>query len=119
MKVRAAVAHEAGTPLVIETVDLDGPRAGEVGRWSGGAHLALDAETLGLEPALLIGLGHDESPLDLQPWQLLVALVPIAIVAMTRNITDRAPPKRCPRGSMSRTGMGRVMERFSWEVRVE
>ena len=30
MKVSAAVAFEAGTPLVIETVDRDGPRAGEV-----------------------------------------------------------------------------------------
>ena len=30
MKVRAAVAHEAGAPLVIETVDLAGPKAGEV-----------------------------------------------------------------------------------------
>ena len=30
MKVRAAVAHKAGEPLAIETVDLDGPRAGEV-----------------------------------------------------------------------------------------
>ncbi|MCB1606715.1 MAG: S-(hydroxymethyl)glutathione dehydrogenase/class III alcohol dehydrogenase [Xanthomonadales bacterium] len=30
MKVRAAVAHRAGAPLSIETVDLDGPRAGEV-----------------------------------------------------------------------------------------
>ena len=30
MKTRAAVCHQAGTPLVIETVDLDGPRAGEV-----------------------------------------------------------------------------------------
>jgi len=30
MKVRAAVAHKAGDPLVVETVDLDGPRAGEV-----------------------------------------------------------------------------------------
>ena len=30
MKVRAAVAHAAGKPLAIETVDLDGPRAGEV-----------------------------------------------------------------------------------------
>ncbi len=30
MEVRAAVAHEAGKPLVIETVDLEGPRAGEV-----------------------------------------------------------------------------------------
>jgi S-(hydroxymethyl)glutathione dehydrogenase / alcohol dehydrogenase len=30
MKVRAAVAHQAGMPLEIETVDLAGPRAGEV-----------------------------------------------------------------------------------------
>ena len=30
MKTRAAVAVEAGKPLVIEEVDLDGPRAGEV-----------------------------------------------------------------------------------------
>jgi len=30
MKVRAAVAHTPGKPLVIEEVDLDGPRAGEV-----------------------------------------------------------------------------------------
>src|ERR1051325_10382253 len=30
MKVKAAVAHKAGAPLVVETVDLEGPRAGEV-----------------------------------------------------------------------------------------
>src|SRR5574343_1238289 len=30
MKVKAAVAYEAGKPLVIETVDLEGPKAGEV-----------------------------------------------------------------------------------------
>ena len=30
MKTRAAVAYGAGKPLVIETVDLEGPRAGEV-----------------------------------------------------------------------------------------
>jgi len=30
MKVKAAVAHKAGALLTIETVDLDGPRAGEV-----------------------------------------------------------------------------------------
>jgi S-(hydroxymethyl)glutathione dehydrogenase / alcohol dehydrogenase len=30
MKTRAAVAHKAGAPLTIETVNLDGPRAGEV-----------------------------------------------------------------------------------------
>ena len=30
METRAAVAHEAGKPLVIETVNLEGPKAGEV-----------------------------------------------------------------------------------------
>src|SRR4051812_2343366 len=30
MDVRAAVAHKAGAPLTIETVQLAGPRAGEV-----------------------------------------------------------------------------------------
>ena len=30
MKVKAAIATKAGAPLTIETVDLDGPRAGEV-----------------------------------------------------------------------------------------
>ncbi|HEX5693436.1 MAG TPA: S-(hydroxymethyl)glutathione dehydrogenase/class III alcohol dehydrogenase [Arenimonas sp.] len=30
MKVKAAVAHKAGAPLTIETVDLEGPRVGEV-----------------------------------------------------------------------------------------
>jgi S-(hydroxymethyl)glutathione dehydrogenase / alcohol dehydrogenase len=30
MQVKAAVAHQAGAPLTIETVDLEGPRAGEV-----------------------------------------------------------------------------------------
>ncbi len=30
MKTRAAVAYKAGSPLVIETVDLEGPKAGEV-----------------------------------------------------------------------------------------
>ena len=30
MKTRAAVAWQAGAPLSIETVDLAGPRAGEV-----------------------------------------------------------------------------------------
>jgi S-(hydroxymethyl)glutathione dehydrogenase/alcohol dehydrogenase len=30
MKIKAAVAHQAGKPLAIETVDLTGPKAGEV-----------------------------------------------------------------------------------------
>ncbi len=32
MDVRAAVAHKAGEPLVIETVQLEGPKAGEAVR---------------------------------------------------------------------------------------
>ena len=63
MKMRAAVAHEAGKPLTIETVDLDGPREGEVlieVRATGICHT--DAYTLsgkdpeGLFPAVL---GHE------------------------------------------------------------
>src|ERR1700754_1264797 len=30
MDIKAAVAHKAGAPLSIETLDLDGPKAGEV-----------------------------------------------------------------------------------------
>ena len=30
MDVRAAVAHQAGQPLVMENLQLDGPKAGEV-----------------------------------------------------------------------------------------
>ncbi|MDH5536561.1 MAG: S-(hydroxymethyl)glutathione dehydrogenase, partial [Betaproteobacteria bacterium] len=29
MKSKAAIAYKAGAPLAIETVDLDGPKAGE------------------------------------------------------------------------------------------
>jgi S-(hydroxymethyl)glutathione dehydrogenase/alcohol dehydrogenase len=63
MRVRAAVAHQAGAPLTIETIDLDGPRAGEALveiKASGVCHT--DAFTLsgrdpeGLFPAIL---GHE------------------------------------------------------------
>src|SRR5579859_7074144 len=63
MKVRAAVAWEAGKPLVVETVDLEGPKAGEVLveiKATGVCHT--DAFTLsgddpeGLFPAIL---GHE------------------------------------------------------------
>ncbi|MBV9692818.1 MAG: S-(hydroxymethyl)glutathione dehydrogenase, partial [Alphaproteobacteria bacterium] len=30
MKTKAAVAYRAGAPLVVESVDIEGPRAGEV-----------------------------------------------------------------------------------------
>ena len=63
MKVEAAVAHKAGAPLTIETVDLEGPHAGEVLvqlKATGICHT--DAYTLsgddpeGLFPAIL---GHE------------------------------------------------------------
>ena len=63
MKTQAAVAFEAGKPLVIETIDLEGPRAGEVLveiKATGVCHT--DAFTLsgddpeGLFPAIL---GHE------------------------------------------------------------
>jgi S-(hydroxymethyl)glutathione dehydrogenase / alcohol dehydrogenase len=63
MKIRAAVAHAAGKPLSIETVELEGPKAGEVLvelRATGVCHT--DAFTLsgadpeGLFPAIL---GHE------------------------------------------------------------
>jgi S-(hydroxymethyl)glutathione dehydrogenase / alcohol dehydrogenase len=63
MKIRAAVALKAGAPLEIETVDLEGPKAGEVLveiKATGVCHT--DAYTLsgkdpeGLFPAVL---GHE------------------------------------------------------------
>ncbi len=63
MKVRAAVAHAAGKPLAVESVELEGPRAGEVLveiKATGVCHT--DAYTLsgrdaeGLFPAIL---GHE------------------------------------------------------------
>jgi S-(hydroxymethyl)glutathione dehydrogenase/alcohol dehydrogenase len=63
MKVRAAVAHKAGAPLSIETVDLEGPRAGEVmveikatGICHTDAYTLSGADPEGLFPAVL---GHE------------------------------------------------------------
>jgi S-(hydroxymethyl)glutathione dehydrogenase/alcohol dehydrogenase len=63
MKTRAAVATRAGAPLVIETVDLEGPRAGEVlveVKASGVCHTdeftRSGADPEGLFPAIL---GHE------------------------------------------------------------
>jgi S-(hydroxymethyl)glutathione dehydrogenase / alcohol dehydrogenase len=63
MKTRAAVAHKAGAPLTIETVDLEGPRAGEVlveikatGICHTDAYTLSGADPEGLFPAIL---GHE------------------------------------------------------------
>src|SRR5579864_5718775 len=63
METRAAVAHKAGQPLVIETVRLDGPKAGEVlvevkatGICHTDAYTLSGADPEGLFPAIL---GHE------------------------------------------------------------
>src|SRR3954466_14558528 len=63
MDVRAAVAHRAGAPLTIETVQLAGPRAGEVlveikatGICHTGQFTGSGADPEGLFPAIL---GHE------------------------------------------------------------
>ncbi len=63
MDVRAAVAHEAGKPLTIETVQLEGPKAGEVlveikatGICHTDAFTLSGADPEGLFPAIL---GHE------------------------------------------------------------
>ena len=63
MQVRAAVAHKAGAPLSIETVELDGPKSGEVlveikatGVCHTDAYTLSGADPEGLFPAIL---GHE------------------------------------------------------------
>src|ERR1051326_5020460 len=63
METRAAVAHQAGAPLRIETVRLDGPKTGEVlvevkatGICHTDAYTLSGADPEGLFPAIL---GHE------------------------------------------------------------
>jgi len=63
MQVRAAVAHKAGAPLTVETVELEGPKAGEVlvevkatGICHTDAYTLSGADPEGLFPAIL---GHE------------------------------------------------------------
>jgi S-(hydroxymethyl)glutathione dehydrogenase/alcohol dehydrogenase len=80
MKVRAAVAREAGQPLSIEDVDLEGPRAGEVLveiKATGVCHT--DAFTLsgrdpeGLFPSIL---GHEGAGVVAEVGQGVTAVAP-------------------------------------------
>ncbi|MFP6749375.1 MAG: S-(hydroxymethyl)glutathione dehydrogenase/class III alcohol dehydrogenase [Alphaproteobacteria bacterium] len=80
MDVRAAVAHKAGAPLSIETVQLDGPRAGECLveiKASGVCHT--DAFTLsgddpeGLFPAIL---GHEGAGVVVEVGAGVTSLTP-------------------------------------------
>jgi S-(hydroxymethyl)glutathione dehydrogenase/alcohol dehydrogenase len=63
MKTRAAVAWEAGKPLTVETIEIGGPRAGEVlvevmatGVCHTDAYTLSGADPEGLFPAIL---GHE------------------------------------------------------------
>ena len=80
METRAAVAHKAGAPLSIETVHLDGPRAGEVLveiRATGICHT--DAFTLsgedpeGIFPAIL---GHEGAGVVVEVGEGVTSVAP-------------------------------------------
>ncbi|MDQ6618184.1 MAG: S-(hydroxymethyl)glutathione dehydrogenase/class III alcohol dehydrogenase [Pseudomonadota bacterium] len=80
MKVRAAVAHRAGDPLSIETVDLEGPRAGEVLieiKATGICHTdeftRSGADPEGLFPAIL---GHEGAGIVVDVGQGVTSLAP-------------------------------------------
>jgi len=80
MDVRAAVAFEAGQPLEIETVQLDGPRAGEVlvemkatGICHTDAFTLSGADPEGLFPAIL---GHEGAGVVVEVGAGVTSLVP-------------------------------------------
>src|SRR5258707_15838368 len=78
METRAAVAHKAGQPLSIETVRLDGPKAGEVlieikatGICHTGAYTLSGADPEGLFPAIL---GHEGAGIVVDVWPGVTSL---------------------------------------------
>ena len=80
MQIRAAVAWEAGKPLSIETVHLDGPRAGEVlveikatGLCHTDAYTLSGADPEGLFPAIL---GHEGAGIVREVGAGVTSLIP-------------------------------------------
>ncbi|WP_428484286.1 S-(hydroxymethyl)glutathione dehydrogenase/class III alcohol dehydrogenase [Rhodopila sp.] len=80
MKVRAAVAREAGKPLSLETIDLDGPREGEVlveikatGICHTDEYTLSGADPEGLFPAIL---GHEGAGVVVEVGRNVTSLKP-------------------------------------------
>ena len=80
MDVRAAVAFEAGKPLAIETVQLEGPRAGEVlvevkatGLCHTDAYTLSGADPEGLFPAIM---GHEGAGVVVEVGEDVASVVP-------------------------------------------
>lgn len=80
MKIRAAVATAAGQPLTVETLDLEGPRAGEVlvelkatGICHTDAYTLSGADPEGLFPAVL---GHEGAGVVVEVGAGVTSLVP-------------------------------------------
>jgi S-(hydroxymethyl)glutathione dehydrogenase/alcohol dehydrogenase len=80
METRAAVAHEAGQPLSIETVELDGPREGEVlveikatGICHTDSFTLSGADPEGLFPSIL---GHEGAGVVLEVGPGVISLAP-------------------------------------------
>src|SRR5712675_2599458 len=78
MEMRAAVAHKAGQPLSIETVRLDGPKAGEVlieikatGICHTDAYTLSGADPEGLFPAIL---GHEGAGVVVETGPIVTTL---------------------------------------------
>ena len=80
MKVQAAVAHRAGAPLTVETVELGGPKAGEVlveikatGVCHTDAYTLSGADPEGLFPAIL---GHEGAGVVVEVGANVTSLAP-------------------------------------------
>ena len=117
MKARAAVAWEAGQPLEIEMVDVEGPRDGEVllrvvatGVCHTDAYTLSGTDPEGLFPAIM---GHEGGAVveEIGPDR---PHPPFGIQKLVRNARPRAVVTQDPlRGAGSRKGAGNLVHGVS------
>ena len=115
MKTRAAVAWKAGAPLTIETVDLQGPRAGEVlvevkatGICHTDYYTLSGADPEGLFPAIL---GHEGAGIvrEVGPGvTTLVARTTTSFRSIRPNAGSASSVSRARRTSASRSARRRA-----------